>query len=525
MASNLPNSAPDVDVQSTFAALVREREAAGAYGDERITRGSWCFRLSHQPVVQTGARRVLGFATELQTGQIAELRAGLGKAEVIVDSAHIVTAQRSPGERRLPDWTQNIADLPIAVRNWHNGTLVPDIPRDVARHRADQVIAEFPAILRLLMSLGQRPGSMHLGSDMMFASDHGSLVIEALKRITRGASVDREMSRALDVPQWAWRRFSSLDEQHAMQIEGQGLSIVRTVSALARDLQPDQFPRDGREWLVGARLARVDLLRAALAHDDWRVVAAPFGVHDLREIDDYLGWHSEIAENLFDVPGRYREIHRIGLARLKRASDRWHIEIPRLNSDLGISSSETWSPWFRAAALEQLAPAGWRVRELCSAVALDREGLEMNHCVGTYSGLARAERCTILALHGPNGERATLEVIASHAAGHPFALMQCRGPGNQEAPAAGRVADSLLKAINAHPGDRSELYRLDIKPQVEVDPDGFVYWREVAHEVGIDKLCERLNGLLLVKVSANELRQRWPEFGEMQDEESGERMG
>lgn len=66
---------------------------------------------------------------------------------------------------------------------------------------------------------------------------------------------------------------------------------------------------------------------------------------------------------------------------------------------------------------------------LNTKAGLAREGKEMGHCVGTYADAVERQRCHIIALQLPAGERATLELFED---GAKLRIAQLRGPRNAD---------------------------------------------------------------------------------------------
>lgn len=228
-------------------------------------------------------------------------------------------------------------------------------------------------------------------------------------------------------------------------------------------------------------------------------------------------WHQEIAKGLFGEPDRQTEIGRVGLVRLKRASDRWHRAIPLLAAALeeAEGSAIAWRPWFTAEALSPLLTRGWTARELCTAADLTREGREQQHCVATYIGSALADHCSILALRGPGGLAATIELRCTGGAEPRFSLEQCRGVTNDEIPVAEAVAIGLVESINAYRGVPGSLFRPNITPKPLGYRRGQPAWDKIVDRMGIETLCDRLNDLMIVKVHPDEVRDRVTQLREL----------
>jgi hypothetical protein len=111
-------------------------------------------------------------------------------------------------------------------------------------------------------------------------------------------------------------------------------------------------------------------------------------------------------------------------------------DISTLSYQTALDKSQDWTDWLNSGEAVEEDPegleevmklsGGFRWVKVMSKAALNREGKEMGHCVGSYADAVAADRCTIYSLRdGKNEPHTTIEVVRNE-------VVQIKGKQNKE---------------------------------------------------------------------------------------------
>jgi len=175
-----------------------------------------------------------------------------------------------------------------------------------------------------------------------------------------------------------------------------------------------------------------------------------------------------------------------GLIGLMRDSDRWHAWRPR-QAERRPTRPTLFADAELSAVIGRFEDAGFIALELLTAAALEREGAEMRHCVGSYWHRCLAgER--VFALSAPDGRRATAHFVAekytrASSLEVRYALEQLTGPGNAEVEADFTTfCEALEQALNAPERGPARRAAFGFVPRLD-PPDGLGEWGQAPMEL------------------------------------------
>ena len=163
-------------------------------------------------------------------------------------------------------------------------------------------------------------------------------------------------------------------------------------------------------------------------------------LHEVRVMSDYIRYGVEDPETIWNT----------SYARLKERSDRWHVNM----ASSGTTYNRVWRD--RLATWED-PDTGWIVAALTSSHHLAREGSEMTHCVGGYTGQCASGQTRIFSLAGPRvNQRSTLQLSPSKQRADPtssdpvrWERVQHLGRSNHPPSATAKeVADRFVEHYN-----------------------------------------------------------------------------
>jgi hypothetical protein len=147
-------------------------------------------------------------------------------------------------------------------------------------------------------------------------------------------------------------------------------------------------------------------------------------------------------------------------------------DISTLSYQAAFDKSQDWMDWLNSGEVVEEDPqgieevmklsSGFRWVKVISRAALNREGKEMGHCVGSYAEKVAADQCTIYSLRdGKNEPHATVEVVRNE-------VVQIKGKQNQ--PVVPKYCDYVIEFLNK--------VKFGTDETDDLDNIGLVRWNE-----------------------------------------------
>lgn len=125
---------------------------------------------------------------------------------------------------------------------------------------------------------------------------------------------------------------------------------------------------------------------------------------------------------------------------LLRHAERWHMEI----SNRKVKNNLTWDVPFTKTLIN-----GIQINSLNDSISMHQEGVEMHHCVYTYSESCHSHRYRVFSMTDETGHRSTLGCTLN---GQIYEMHQHYGSCNSAIKESHRlVADKLIHTLNTNP--------------------------------------------------------------------------
>jgi hypothetical protein len=212
---------------------------------------------------------------------------------------------------------------------------------------------------------------------------------------------ERNIYNVKDVEDWIeW----ILSRQHLGPVD---MKIKKWFRSTVRNYMINEFPHT--YTVIDANISREDkdkqwIVQAIKSRDLYNVeVDTRYGDYLIEKLNHVIDYFSYIIEHSDEIP-----------------KSLWIRNLDRISVKDAIQKSEEWTKW-----LAERDSAGWEegeeivkrtsdgfvVKRLISVAALNREGKEMQHCVGSYADAVEDEHVTIYSLRdGSNNPHVTIEV-------------------------------------------------------------------------------------------------------------------
>ena len=373
----------------------------------------------------------------------------------------------------------------LSLRNYNRLATLPPVQRE----RRLQALRRFPALVAPILLTahqypncfdGQRHAWRHADAEVEAAIDEGRDLTGALARhygISRGL-VRSPVNAVYWEAGYEMRRgvLAFLDALPANKRPQSAAELLRDWQALQSYFY--LLGEDGEGRPLPPALASAHARAFAKGwQPTWAHIYARHAPphRAMRDAEDFLDAAClEVAQlaRLRRGPSRRRMaaawIACHGLTGLLRDSARWHAWRPRLLARPLPPPADLVLP----AVIGRFEEAGFVAVELLTAEALEREGFEMRHCVGSYwSHVVAGER--VFSLVAPDGRRATAHYGAQRvfAAGRQevhYALEQLSGVRNAAVDADfERFAQALEAALDAPQRHAARRAAFDFVPRIE----------------------------------------------------------